>query len=243
MLSQLKCDSLKIKRAAMVRITQRSDDELLIRMGMVVTKLLDNHRIDYMAIGSCATLTYLSAPLRLPRDLDLVIRSHDEEKLNALLMRANIRHEHLTGRILGDVEGVPFHILISSLKLLDPTKKHVLGTLQLEPFMETRRRNLWVLAYSRQLKLNVPCIEILFVLNLMRQLNTNTIIEAGAVLENVKLDHELIRTFLIENPLAGLILAGRLERIGIMRSGVSLRARSEARKLSAKLSRLGCFRI
>lgn len=243
MLSRLKCDSVKIRSAARVRIRQLSDDELLMRMGGRVTKLLDKNGIDYMAIGSCATLTYLRSPLRLPGDLDLVIKSRDEKKLTNLLVRARIRHERLTGRILGDIEGVPFHILISSLKLLDPTKKHVLGALQLEPFMKTKRRSFWVLAYSHPLILNVPCIEILFVLNLMRQLNTNTIIEAGAILEDAELDHGLIRAFLVENPLAGLILAHRLERIGVIRSGISSHARSQARQLFEDISRFGCFSI
>jgi hypothetical protein len=213
------------------RIRQDSEDITFTRACLEIFTLLKEHHVEYLVIGSCAVQTYLCCPRRLPNDLDFVIGPEDETRFVELCLRHGIELRRPLGRMVGSHHAISFHTLVGSMKLLNAAKSRIIADVPLRPTDFREERDLTLLLSPHKLTLPVPSLEVLLVLDLMRPLNTNTVVEVDGILSECRLDYAIIQRFVDRAPIIKPILRVRLVEFGDLDRCTSPEARNVANEI------------
>lgn len=197
---------MSVKNSIISKLSEDSKDSKLIHSISLFLNHLEMTSIDYICIGSLAIFSYFDNVFRLPNDLDVVIESHS---LNKLKNSFGYEFKQRLGFYEALIDKFKIHIVIDGLKIIDFSKESIIGTVNIN-FKEKTRKSINFLADSKQITINVPRIETLFLLNLLTPLNSNIILDTIRILGKYDLENERIKNILIQNELFKDIFEYRL---------------------------------
>lgn len=166
------------------------------------------NKINPLIIGSCATQSYSDYAYRIPGDLDIVIR-HDEFNIIRNIQLFEVTQHNGFYEIL--FKNLKVHVIISIFDLINKENGNTVGTINFDSIKENwltiNELSFRSCCSRRTIRIKVPIVEIVFLLNLLKPINTNTMHDTIYLFNNYHMNNEVMIEFInIHRNIAELFL-------------------------------------
>lgn len=195
------------------RIEQSSRDEYIVKCVRYINTFMSNNNFDYIVVGSCGVQSYFDSFYRIPNDIDVVIRGKDEKQFIAKCRQEPGNLVSLLGRMKWDFPEFFAHVLVDEMKLIDVSYDTVFTAVSLtEEFVCTRNKMDMACAPEAP-KIPVASIEMLFILTILRPLDSNALLDVRNLFSRYKFDINRYSLILESNPDVCRIVSSRLKEL------------------------------
>ena len=164
----------------------------------------DSHMKDlgiaYSVIGSCAIQSFFDFFVRLPNDLDVVVRSDQASSLFKWSLERGIPLTTQLGRAKMMIGSFPIHILFDRMYLIDTSANVIFSSVGL--LFEQRdlqRSTISLVNTDQKLDISVPSLEILLAVHMLSPTDTNDVHLIAEVLRRCDLNPHRMAAFMLRH--------------------------------------------
>lgn len=176
---------------------------------------LDSLKVNYIVVGSCAIQSYFDYMNRVPNDIDIVLPECQIIKIKASCVNEpDLKFkEHPVANKLYYKNYCHLHLIPENMKLVDKINQTVFSKVNI--FFEDRtvQNEISLLNYKEKIHIRVPILEYIYCMNLFTQLDTNIVNDSIHILENYKLNIELVYEFVSRCKIMKGILENRSKKL------------------------------
>lgn len=180
--------------------SKASADERIARTVADTVGVFNNLELDYAVFGSCGIQTYFSYFFRLPNDIDIIIHSDSMPRLKEYCMANECPLVEEVGRTKMYLEGFPIHIIPEVFSVIDNTTNTIVAQIDLrDSLCSYVSKVLKMRCASISPQINVASLELCLFLELIRTVNTNSIMTIYFVFRFIDIDRKKFQTILQDN--------------------------------------------
>lgn len=173
------------------RVRERvSADERMAENISAVVEMFRELDLDYAIFGSCGIQTYFNYFFYLPNDLDVIIRKADIHKLRSYCMENGYSFVEEVGRSKICVNGLFVQVIPGYFSVVDKSTNTIIAEIDLSTFISSSVTNhVKLLCASTIPKINVVSVEGWLFIDLIRTINTNSLMRFYFVFRYLAIDN------------------------------------------------------
>ncbi|HKO95556.1 MAG TPA: hypothetical protein VJU86_01090 [Pyrinomonadaceae bacterium] len=216
---------------------QISADQGVAESVATVVAMFQELRLDYALFGSCGIQTYFDCFFRLPNDIDVIVRKEAISKLKAYCTQLGHTYEEELGRSKLHINGFPVHIIPECFSCIDKVANTVFARIDLSTFISnavTKQVNLPCASTSPIV--NVVCFEMCLFMDLIRPVNTNSLLTSYFVFRHIDIDEGEFGAIVRNNILFATTIVRRLNECANALSGVTYFSKGDIRFAQNKMA-------
>jgi hypothetical protein len=168
-----------------------SADERAAESIAITVAIFRRLELDYAIFGSCGIQTYFDHFFRLPNDIDVIIRRNDISKLKAYCIENGHEFVEEVGRSKIYVYGFPVHIIPELFSIVNKENNSIIAQIDLSSFIfNSVAKHVNLLCASSVPKINVAPIEMCLFMDLIRTIQTNSLMTIYFVFRYLDIDDQ-----------------------------------------------------
>jgi hypothetical protein len=170
-------------------VSRVSADDRVAESIAAIVEVFHRLELDYAMFGSCGIQTYFDYFFRLPNDLDVIIRRDDVPKLRNYCTEEGHEFVEELGRSKMHINGFPVHVIPEFFSSVNKATNTIFARIDLSSFIsDSVVKRVHLACASITPKINVVRLEMCLFMDLIRTMNTNSLMTTYFVFRQLEID-------------------------------------------------------